>query len=77
MDISAALTDDEVALLSVSERSCETATRWSSSGEAQQNASLADGTFEECLRLKNTLDAVEIQGTLIRLYALAILKLAR
>lgn len=65
MDISAALTDDEVAPLGVSERSCETATRWSTNDEEfllLQNPFRTAG-FEECLRLKNTLDAVEEQGT--------------
>ena len=65
MDISAALTNEEVAPLSVSERSCETAIRWSTNDEAflvLQNP-FHEAGFEECLRLKNTLDAVEEQGT--------------
>ena len=65
MDISAALTPNEVASLSVSERTLEDATRWLASadaGEPDQHIARDGGTFEESLRLKNTLDAVEEQG---------------
>ena len=65
MDISAALTPDEVASLSVSERTLEDATRWPASadaGEPDQHIVRDGGNFEESLRLKNTLDAFEEQG---------------
>ncbi|KAF2865537.1 hypothetical protein BDV95DRAFT_652543 [Massariosphaeria phaeospora] len=60
MDITAALTDDEIAVLADSERACEAATR-SLEHIRAGNAIKAGAftSFEESLRVKNTLDAFE------------------
>ncbi|KAF2798219.1 hypothetical protein K505DRAFT_233885 [Melanomma pulvis-pyrius CBS 109.77] len=65
MDISATLTADEVASLSGSERTCEAATRWLEDADAAsspQHPRREGGSFEESLRLKNTLDIFEEQA---------------
>ncbi|KAF2709967.1 hypothetical protein K504DRAFT_454346 [Pleomassaria siparia CBS 279.74] len=74
MDISAALTPDDMALFGVSDRPCEIATRYFTKDSADSSAAqllggggggggASDGrTFEQSLRLKNTLDAIEEQA---------------
>ncbi|KAF2644081.1 hypothetical protein P280DRAFT_224411 [Massarina eburnea CBS 473.64] len=65
MDISAALTATEVALLSEPERACEDANRQLEKRDVNGNGTTAKpeleglGNFEESLRLKNTLDTFE------------------
>lgn len=59
MDITAALTPAEVATLSDPERACGAAKRQL---EIAVRSNEAASSFEESLRLKNTLDAFEEKG---------------
>jgi len=61
MDTSAGLTAAETAVVSDPDRSCEDANRQlGHAGAAHREMML--GVFDESLRLKNTLDAVETRG---------------
>jgi hypothetical protein len=60
MDISAALTNDEIATLSDAERVCEDTARQLGEAGMQEDTGLA--VFAESLRVKNTLDAFEEEG---------------
>lgn len=66
MDITATLTPVEIAALGDPDRSCGDATRWMRSAAAvstaQQHGSNDGQSFEESLRLKNTLDVFEEKG---------------
>jgi hypothetical protein len=72
MDISAALTETEVELLSDPQRACEDAIRQlEKHGIDQDGSNIHEmecfGAFEDSLRVKNTLDAVEEQGMHMKL----------
>lgn len=62
MDTAAALTRAEIQALSDADRTCEDANRQLGNAGAHRDAA-GSGVFEESLRLKNTLDTYEAQGT--------------
>ena len=61
MDITAALTQNEIAALSNPDSPCEDAGRQLRNADATKDAA-AVSIFEESLRAKNTLDAYEDKG---------------
>lgn len=65
MDISAALSAAEVAALGDADRPCEEATRQLEHAAGKRKD--VEGTFEESLRLKNTLDTFEETGMKTRI----------